>query len=92
MKFIDSFTIMSSSLSTLADNLSEGLHNKNGEDSSLVCSIYQLKKICKCIDYNKSYNLHFNKDLINTFGNTHGFCNEDINKFILLLRKGIDPY
>ena len=22
------------------------------------------------------------------FGNTHGFCNEDINKFILLLRKG----
>ena len=83
---------MSSSLSTLVDNLSEGLHNKNGENASLVCSIYQSKIIHKCIDYNKSYKLHFNKDLINTFGNTHEFCNKDINKFFLLLRKGIYPY
>ena len=83
---------MSSSLSTLVDNLSEGLHNKNGENASLVCSIYQSKIIHKCIDYNKSYKLHFNKDLINTFGNTHEFCNKDINKFFLLSRKGIYPY
>ena len=26
------------------------------------------------------------------FSNTYNFCNGDINKFILLLRKGISPY
>ena len=45
-----------------------------------------------CIDYNKSYQLHFDKDLINRFENTYEICTEDINKFILLLRKGIYPY
>ena len=36
--------------------------------------------------------MHFNKDLINRFANTYEFCNKDINKFILLLRKGIYSY
>ena len=31
-------------------------------------------------------------DLINKFKNTYEFCNTDISKFILLLRKGIYPY
>ena len=35
---------------------------------------------------------HFNKDLIKRFANIYEFCNEDINKFILLLRKGVYPY
>ena len=26
------------------------------------------------------------------FKNTYSFCNNDINKFILLLRKGVYPY
>ena len=26
------------------------------------------------------------------FKNTYSFCNNDLNKFILLLRKGIYPY
>ena len=30
--------------------------------------------------------------LIKKFPNTYKFCNNDINKFILLLRKGIYPY
>ena len=30
--------------------------------------------------------------LIKKFSNTHKFCNKDINKFILLLRKGVYPY
>ena len=34
----------------------------------------------------------FNKDLINRFANTYEFCNKDINRFILLLRKVIYPY
>ena len=34
----------------------------------------------------------FNKDLINSFANTYRFCSEEINKFILLLRKGVYPH
>ena len=30
--------------------------------------------------------------MINRFANTYEFCNKDINKFILFLRKGISPY
>ena len=30
--------------------------------------------------------------MIKRFANTHEFCNEDIKKLILLLRKGVDPY
>ena len=28
---------------------------------------------------------------INKFKNTYSFCNDDLNKFILLLRKGVYP-
>ena len=35
---------------------------------------------------------NFNKDLIQRFANTYEFCNGDLNKFILLLRKGVYPY
>ena len=34
----------------------------------------------------------FNKELIKRFAKTCGFCNGDINKFILLLRKEVYPY
>ena len=33
-----------------------------------------------------------NKELIERFANTYKFCNNDINKFIMLLRKGVYPY
>ena len=48
--------------------------------------------IFKCLDCNKDYNQDFNKKLINRFSSTYNFCDRDINKFILLLRKGADPY
>ena len=35
---------------------------------------------------------NFNKDLIQRFANIYEFCNGDLNKFILLLRKGVYPY
>ena len=55
-------------------------------------SIEGNKFICKCIDCNKNYELHFVRDLINRFANTCKFCNKDMYKFILLLRKGIYPH
>ena len=39
----------------------------------------------------KNYKRDFNKDLIKRFSNTYEFFNGDINKFILLLRKGVYP-
>ena len=55
-------------------------------------SIEDNELIHKWIDFSKNYKLHFNKDLINRFGNTYEFYNKYFNKFILLLRKGIFPY
>ena len=48
--------------------------------------------IFKCLNCNKSYDKDFNKKVINRFSRTYKFCNGDINKFILLLRKGVHPY
>ena len=30
--------------------------------------------------------------LVKKFANTYQFCNGDLNKFVLLLRKGVYPY
>ena len=46
----------------------------------------------KCFQCNSWYEKRFEHDLINKFKNTYEFCNKDISKFILLLRKGIYQY
>ena len=95
LKFIDSFRFMSTSLSSLVDNLSDGFHCYKCIDckSSLDYMITRDDQlIFKCFECKKNYQKDFNKDLINRFANTYEFCNKDINKFILLLRKGIYPY
>ena len=96
MKFIDSFRFMSSSLSSLVDNSSEGVHNgkcRKCKSCLEYISIEDNKLRRKCTDCNKIYKLHFNKDLMNRFANTYDFCNKDINNLlILLLRNGIDPH
>ena len=48
--------------------------------------------IYRCFECKKNYQKDFNEDLINRFAGTYEFCNKDINRFILLLRKGIYPY
>ena len=50
------------------------------------------KLLLKCFNCKTYYKKKFNKDLIKKFKNTYSFCNNDINKFVLLLRKGIYPY
>ena len=48
--------------------------------------------IFRCYGCKKNYEKDFNKELIERFANIYEFCNGDLNKFILLLRKGVYPY
>ena len=50
------------------------------------------KLIFKCIDCEKEYEKDFKKELIERFANTYKFCDNDLDKFIMLLRKGVYPY
>ena len=86
---------MSTSLSKLVDNLSEGLHNDKCKDCKSYLDHMKTKDeklIFRCFSRKKNYEKGFNKDLIQTFANINEFCNGDLNKFILLLRKGVYPY
>ena len=95
IKFIDSFRFISSSLSSLAHNLSEGLHNDRCTDCKSYLDYMASKDeklIFRCFECKRNYEKYFNKELIKKFANIYEFCNCDINKFILLLRKDIYPY
>ena len=44
------------------------------------------------MDYKKEYKKDLNKKLIKRFSNVYEFCGYDMNKFMILLRKGVYPY
>ena len=86
---------MSTSLLKLVDNLSEGLHNNRCVDCKSCLDYMKTKNeklILRCFSCKKNYEKDFNKELIKRFANTYSFCNRDLNKFTLLLRKGVYPY
>ena len=86
---------MSSSLSNLVDNLSEVLHSDKCTDFK-SCLDYMITKgdqlIFRCFECKKNYKKDFNKELIKRFANIYEFSSEDINKFILLLKKSVYSY
>ena len=86
---------MSTSLSKLVDNLSEGLHNDKCKDCESYLDYVTIKDNQLIFMYSsckKNYEKDFNKELIQRFANIYEFCNGDLNKFILLLRKGVYLY
>ena len=86
---------MSSSISKLVDNLSEGLHNNkcvNCESCLDYIKTKNKKLILECFNCKQYYEKGFNKELIKRFASTYEFCNKNLNKFILLLTKGVYPY
>ena len=86
---------MSRSLSSLVDNLFEGLHKDKCKDCK-SCLDYMTTEdeqlIFRCFECKMNYKKDFNKELIKRFSSTYGFCNKDINKLILSIRKGVYPY
>ena len=96
IKFIDSFRFMSSLLSSLVNNLTDNIHNDgkcdNCSSTLEYISTKNDKLLFECFDCKKRYSRKFSKKLTKTFKNTWRFCNEDIDKFMLLLKKGIHPY
>ena len=95
MKFIHSFRFMPSSLSNHVDKLFEGLHSGKCLDCKSCLDYIMFKDdklIFSCFECKKNYKKEFNKELIKRFANIYEFCNKDINKSILLLRKGVYPY
>ena len=95
---------MSSSLSKLVDNLSEGIHNNKCADCKSNLDYIKTtakpsslerkneKLILECYNCKQRYRKKFNKELIKRFASTYEFCNNELIKFVLLLRKGVYPY
>ena len=80
----------------IVDNLSAGIHNNKCFDCKSNLDYVRITKnkklLLKCFNCNIYYKKKFNNDLIKKFKNTYSFCDNDLNKFVLLLRKGVYPY
>ena len=95
IEFIDSFRFMATSLSKLFDNLTEDIHGDKCVDCESYLSYMKVideTLIFKCFNCKKNYEKEINKELIERFASTYIFCNNDLNKFVMLLRKGVYPY
>ena len=86
---------MATSLSNLVDNFIEEIHNIKYRDCDCFLkyeSVTNNSIKYKSLSCNKSYSNKIDEELTKRFRNTFKFSNNDINKFILLLRKGVYLY
>ena len=86
---------MVSSLSNLVDNLAEGFHEIKCKDCDCFLRYESVKDNLikyKCLSCNKHYSNKLDEEIEKQLKNTFKFSNNDIDKFILLLRKGADLY
>ena len=86
---------MASSLSNLADNHPERIHELNVMTVVIFLNMKTKNNLInykKCLFYNDNYLEKLNEELKEKLKNTFNFSNNDFNKFILLLRKGVYPY
>ena len=94
IKFINSSRFIASSLSNLVDNLSEWTGKIKYKDCYCFLEYESVKDNLikyKCLSCNKDFSNKLDEELDKKFKNTFKFSNNDINKIILLLRKGVYP-
>ena len=85
---------MASSLSNLVDKLAGGIHKIKCKDCDCFLEYESVKgklKEYRCLSCSKDYSNKLDKNLKKRLKNTFKFSNNDITKFILLLRKGVYP-
>ena len=85
---------MATSLSNLVDSLTEGIHKIKCNDCDCFLE-YESVKVnlikYKCLSCNKDYSKKIDVELEKRFKKTFKFSNNNISKFLLLLRKGVYP-
>ena len=100
LRYIDSFRFMPASLSDLVDNLSGIFYSiecKSCMEKIKInseCCFVGLKNnrlICRCKECKEERKRPI-EGLIRKFPSIYQFCNGNLNKFILLLRKGVYSY
>ena len=100
LRFIDSLRFMSASLSDLVDKFSGIFYSiecKSCMEKIKInseCCFVGLKNnrlIYRCKDCKNQWK-RLIQGLIRKFPSIYQFCNGDLNKFILLVRKGLYPY
>ena len=90
IKFIKSAKLMASSLSNLIDNLAEGIHKIKSKDCDCFPEYESLKY--NTLSFHKDYLNKVDEKLKKRFKNTFKFSYNEIDQFILLLRKSVYPY
>ena len=83
---------MTNSLSSFVENLAEILHEGKYKDCKPCLNYMRAKDgllVFKCVNCNKNQRKAFHGDLAKGFVNTYRFCDDDINKFCLML--GVYP-
>ena len=86
---------MAKSLSNLSDNLIEGTHKikcKNCHCFLEYESVNDNLIKYKYLSWNENHSNKIDEELRKRFKNTFKFCNNNSNKFILVLRKGVFSY
>ena len=85
---------MATSLSNPVSNLIEAIHKNRCKYCDCFHEYESIKDNSikyKYLFCNENYSNKLNEEIKKRFTNTYKFSNNDINKFILLLRKGIYP-
>ena len=100
LRFIDSFRFISTSLPELVDNMS-GIFNSIKCKSCIEkikinseCCFFGLRNnrlIYKYKECKEEWKRPIN-ELIKNFPSVYQFCKDDLNKFVMLLQKGVYPY
>ena len=93
-EFIDNFRSISSLLLTLVGDLSEINKKIEKSENKFIDNFRSMLASLSCLvddlsEINKKISLI---QLSEKFPNTYQLCNKDLNRFALLLRKGINPY